>query len=754
MNNTSNGLVNMAEDKGETLINTEWRLADMVDAIAAEIDRAEDTLALKSYARGMSFAIKQLSLDLQVAVRRDSDGNIKFRTAEPNATGSTTLKLDFAQILQNQLSANRRKLDGDVDPRPLDALGLTSEEIRRLNAISIYSSDDLRGYTQTAAMIGEVSRKTSIKDTRLRQVLGLPYIEALKPGGGLPGSTILLEGGNFGAVQPSQASVYFQGVAVSILAWSNARIQVKIPANATGSGVIFLVINDQISNTIDWQVLTIDLIVKDITIAPSNPKANEEITLTASLANQGSGEASAFTVQWSIDGQKQTPQPHGVLPPNQASQESSLVRKIRLTAGEHRLSFTADPDQKLADVDRVNSTFTKTITVAAVPNLIVRDITIAPSNPKANEEITLTASLANQGSGEASAFTVQWSIDGQKQTPQPHGVLPPNQASQESSLVRKIRLTAGEHRLSFTADPDQKLADIDRANSTFTKTITVAAAQTSVNLGDYSIIDSLDPFTSQQPWELRQDVLNLVYRGLMRFDPNNGELLPDLSHRSQVEYSIESYRARRYELRQDVRFHDGSALTAQDVVFSYRRAKESSSWSQLLSGIGVSTPDSYNVVISWSLKNLVPLSPEIFTLPIVPAKVYESDPKRFITNPVGCGPFIAELNQSGKPAIVQLRAFEQYYLGKPRLQNLSIALQPDINVLIEQLVAGELNAIKLPDSQDVELAKKLKSLEDKYQIIRHSTARGRGVVHVQDRALRERLPNKYETNWNAHLWYI
>jgi len=157
----------MAEDMSETLINTEWRLADMVDAIAAEIDRAEDTLALKSYARGMSFAIKQLSLDLQVTVRRDGDGNIKFRTAEPNATGSTTLKLDFAQILQNQLSSNRRKLDGDVDPRPLDALGLTSEEIRRLNAISIYSSDDLRGYTQTAAMIGEVSRKTSINDARL-----------------------------------------------------------------------------------------------------------------------------------------------------------------------------------------------------------------------------------------------------------------------------------------------------------------------------------------------------------------------------------------------------------------------------------------------------------------------------------------------------------------------------------------------------------------------------------------------------------
>jgi peptide/nickel transport system substrate-binding protein len=444
-------------------------------------------------------------------------------------------------------------------------------------------------------------------------------------------------------------------VAVSILAWSNARIQVKIPANATGSGVIFLVVNDRISNTIDWQVLTIDLIVKDITITPSNPKENEEITLTASLANQGSGEASAFTVQWSIDGQKQTPQPHGVLPPNQASQESSLV----------------------------------------------------------------------------------W----------------------------KIRLTAGEHQLSFTADPDQKLADLDRANSTFTKTITVAAAQTSVNLGDYSVIDSLDPFTSQQPWELRQDVLNLVYRGLMRFDPNNAELLPDLGRRSEAQFDdLRKIWTVRYELRQDVRFHDGSALTAEDVVFSYKRRKESST---PLSGIlNIQAPDSYTVVFSLSREMagafnsyqesdiMVYIQRLIFTLPIVPARLYQSDPKRFITNPVGCGPFIAELNQNGKSGIVQLKAFEQYYLGTPRLKNLSIALQPDIDVLIQRLVAGELNAIVLPDTEDAVLAGKLKPLEDKYQIIRRQTAVGRRVVHVQDRSLRERLPNKYETNWNAHLWYF
>jgi ABC-type transport system substrate-binding protein len=191
---------------------------------------------------------------------------------------------------------------------------------------------------------------------------------------------------------------------------------------------------------------------------------------------------------------------------------------------------------------------------------------------------------------------VQWSIDGQRQTPQPHGVLPPNQASQESSLVWKIRLTAGEHQLSFTADPDQKLADLDRANSTFTKTITVAAVQKSVNLADYSIIDSLDPFTSQQPWELRQDVLNLVYRGLMRFDPNNGALLPDLGRPGEV---LDDPRMKfvryKFHLRQDVGFHDGSALTAEDVEFSYRRARQISLWFTR-GRVGLQTPDSYTLV--------------------------------------------------------------------------------------------------------------------------------------------------------------
>lgn len=407
-------------------------------------------------------------------------------------------------------------------------------------------------------------------------------------------------------------------------------------------------------------------------------------------------------------------------------------------------------------------------------DLIVKDITIMPRDPQENDEITVTASLVNQGTGAANAFTVQWSIDGQAQNPQPHGILLPGQASQESSLVWKTRLPAGEHKFSFTADPEQLLTDIDRANSTFSQGTVVAAAQ-NLSFGDYRVIDSLDPFVSEQPWNLRQSVLTLVYRGLMRLDPNNGTLLNDLSQpppRNKGNQTITHSFIQpssplgvdspflpvrslpltlTYQLRPDLRFHDGSEITPEDVLFSYQRARESSPWAELLGVITtVEIIDRATIIFTLSEALAANLNPQIWTLPIVPARAYQADPKRFINRPIGCGPFMAALKQDGKSGLVRLKAFEQYYLGKPRLQNLSIMMQANTRGLLNLLTSGEVGAIALPDQEG--LADNLSSLQEKYHIIRTTTGNS-AMLHLQTRALLERLPNDYETNWNAHLWY-
>ena len=100
--------------------NVEWQLADLVDAISAEVDRAEDTLALKSYARKVSFAIKKIALDVEVTLRRAPDGRLFFRSMDPGGTSDTLLKLDFAQVLENQLIGIRKPLDDTTTSAPLD----------------------------------------------------------------------------------------------------------------------------------------------------------------------------------------------------------------------------------------------------------------------------------------------------------------------------------------------------------------------------------------------------------------------------------------------------------------------------------------------------------------------------------------------------------------------------------------------------------------------------------------------------------
>ena len=191
--------------------NREWQLADFVDAVASEIDRAEDTLSLKSHARGVTFALKQLNLELEVKVRRDTTGRILFRTTNPDEASATVLKLDLAQMLQGQLHALRKPLN-DANGRDLNTLPeITAIEIAALNNIAIYSVDDLERYTQSTAMIVEVARKSNIADARLRRWLGLPYIAELKPPAGTPGSTVLIEGGNFGAIAAPSATILFQG---------------------------------------------------------------------------------------------------------------------------------------------------------------------------------------------------------------------------------------------------------------------------------------------------------------------------------------------------------------------------------------------------------------------------------------------------------------------------------------------------------------------------------------------------------------
>lgn len=119
------------------------------------------------------------------------------------------------------------------------------------------------------------------------------------------------------------------------------------------------------------------------------------------------------------------------------------------------------------------------------------------------------------------------------------------------------------------------------------------------------------------------------------------------------------------KLREDAQFSDGEALTADDVVFTYETAKDSSSVVDLTNLDAVSAMDDYTVELT--LKQ--PQSTFVYvlaTLGIVPEHAYGDN---YAQNPVGSGPFKFVQWDKGQQLIVERN--DLYYGEKPSFSKLT-----------------------------------------------------------------------------------
>jgi peptide/nickel transport system substrate-binding protein len=627
--------------------NIEWQLSELVDSIAAEVDRAADTLSLKSYARGVSFAIKTLSLDLEVKVRRTADGKLLFRTVSDDQTSSTVLKLDFAQVLQNQLTNARKPLDGNLSVAGFsvseleDLPEITGEEIAALGMVSIHSVDDLERYTPTPTMLAEVSRQTGIVEHRIRMWRQLPFIREVKPASASGGTMVSIEGGNFGDRSQPNDRVWFQQKPAKIIDWRDTRLTVEMPSDVSGAGLLLVQIGDGITNAIPWQATAVDLSVRDLIIEPSQPVEGEEIVVTADLINQGNLDSGAFQVQWEVDDEKQEPQPHGPLRSQQQSQESCIRRRFQLGAGSHILRFTTNPDSQRADINPTNDTFSKEVIVKTL------------------------------------------------------------------------------HKL---------------------------------NLGDFRNIETFDPLLNDDLGPA--DVLSLIFRGLGRLHPETGVLVADVAESWETQ-TLENGTTRLIvRLRDSVYFQNGTPLTVEDVQFTYDRILQqaNSPWHTIANrNIAEIKVDRTQRTIDFSLHpeiSLIDLLRQLLIIGIVPKQLYEADVENFGRHPIGCGPF--QLQEFVPNEMIRLAAFDRYKQGKPRLDRIDINIVTDVNRLIEMVEAQEVIAAILPYSEVTNYLDR----HPEWNLHASPDSPEPLLLHVQSDRVYERVPNPFDLNWNANLWYL
>ncbi|MCR5882307.1 hypothetical protein LRS03_05305 [Rhizobacter sp. J219] len=79
---------------------------DFINAITTQLDRVQDALRLKAVNRPLTYALKDLQMELKVFVDLDPQGNVRFRPAGPNESGASTVNFGFTTITKPMIEEN------------------------------------------------------------------------------------------------------------------------------------------------------------------------------------------------------------------------------------------------------------------------------------------------------------------------------------------------------------------------------------------------------------------------------------------------------------------------------------------------------------------------------------------------------------------------------------------------------------------------------------------------------------------------
>jgi peptide/nickel transport system substrate-binding protein len=143
-----------------------------------------------------------------------------------------------------------------------------------------------------------------------------------------------------------------------------------------------------------------------------------------------------------------------------------------------------------------------------------------------------------------------------------------------------------------------------------------------------------------------------------------------------------------FDLRDGVTWHDGSPLTASDVVYSYGRWSTNNGW-RFAEGTEVTAPDDDTVVfmLPAPAPNFLANLGAYKGLAIVQEANVESGDIQ--TAPVGTGPFKVAAWNTGDS--VELVRNEDYWGGAPALDGVTYRFIPDPTVALTSLQAGEVD---------------------------------------------------------------
>ncbi len=191
--------------------------------------------------------------------------------------------------------------------------------------------------------------------------------------------------------------------------------------------------------------------------------------------------------------------------------------------------------------------------------------------------------------------------------------------------------------------------------------------------------------------EADADISSLIFSGLVKYNPETASFEEDLATHTlsddQLTYT--------FTLKNDIFWHDGTPVSADDVYFTFAQVIQSPDFSNTLlksnfDGVKIEEPNSRTVTFTLNSPNSFFFTS--LTVGLLPKHILEGvavadlDEDKFNKLPTGTGPYRVDesysLNEDGS-STVTLVANEYYYGNKPNLETLRFIAYPSITELTD-----------------------------------------------------------------------
>ncbi|MGI5330610.1 ABC transporter substrate-binding protein [Actinomadura nitritigenes] len=205
----------------------------------------------------------------------------------------------------------------------------------------------------------------------------------------------------------------------------------------------------------------------------------------------------------------------------------------------------------------------------------------------------------------------------------------------------------------------------------------------SLTIGTVVVDDTMNPM--QEQYTTFQ--FN-AFDGLVRRLRGDEQATPRLAQ----EWTRRSDTVWRFKLRQGVTFHDGSPVTADDVVFSFTEliGKQYANATVLTGVKDVRKIDATTIEIETQAPDPLLLS-KVGQVFVVPEKYWKAKgPEGFMAAPIGSGPF--KIKSFSVDRGVEFTAFDAFYGGKPKTSEITLRYFTDATALASAVEAGEVDA--------------------------------------------------------------